>query len=104
MREYLGRLLEELERGGENVLASRVSSALAGADADVDAFVVSNDLWGGSGSIADQAGVGLRRASGRRAIETALIELGDRQVQVGKVNLRTAMWVEVFKEWRRDGI
>lgn len=104
MREYVRRLFEELERGGESVLAARVGRALAGSDADVDAFVVSNDLWGGSGSIADQAGMDTGRASGRRAIEAALIELGDQQVHVGKVNPRTAMWVEVFKEWRCDGI
>jgi hypothetical protein len=104
VRDCVYKLFEVLERSGESVLASRVSSALAGTDADFDAFIVSNDLWGGSGSIADQAGVGLGHASGRRSIEAVLIELGELQEQAGKVNARTAMWVAAFKEWRRNGI
>jgi hypothetical protein len=104
MREQLCSLMEALRQTGDGALAERVGAALAGSDADVDAFLVSNELWGGAGSIADQAGTGADRTSSRRTVEAALIELGDVQIQSGKVNRRTAMWVETFKEWRRDGI
>jgi hypothetical protein len=104
MRKYLLNLVDVLERNGERTLAAKVSDALVGSDADVDAFLVSNDLWGGSGSIADQGGTGAVRRAGRRAIEAVLIELGDEQLRVGKVNPRTAMWVEAFKQWSHRGI
>ena len=56
MREQLCTLMEVLRQTGDSALAERVGVALAGSDADVEAFLVSNELWGGAGSIADQAG------------------------------------------------
>jgi len=96
--------MEALRQTGDSALAERVGVALAGSDADVEAFLVSNELWGGAGSIADQAGTGAHRSGIRRTVEAALIELGDLQIQSGKVNRRTVMWVETFREWRRNGI
>lgn len=59
------------------------------------AFLTSNELWGGAGSIADQA---ILANSGDRALlESFLIRLGEIQLSLGKVNIRTAMWVEAFK-------
>lgn len=104
MRKHLRKLLDMLERNGERAPAAKVNEALGGSDADVDAFLVSNDLWGGPGSIADQGGTGATRSAGRREVEAVLIELGDEQLRVGKVNPRTAMWVEAFKEWSHRGI
>jgi hypothetical protein len=50
--------VEEIERlfstTGESLLASRIRNALA-SPAALSEFVVSNELWGGSGSMADQA-------------------------------------------------
>jgi hypothetical protein len=66
-------------------------------------FLVSNELWGGAGSIADQAGIDAGRSM-RREVESALIDLGEEQIRRGVVNPRTATWVEAFKQWRRDGI
>jgi hypothetical protein len=61
-------------------------------------------LWGGSGSIADQAGLALGRRDGRRRIEQALIALGEEQIRTGHVNIRTAPWVGTFKDWQARGL
>lgn len=103
MRDQLCSLMEVLRQTGDGALAERVSAALAGSDADVDAFLVSNELWGGAGSIADQGGMDAHRSS-RRTVEAVLIKLGELQIQSRRVNPRTVMWVETFREWRRNGI
>ena len=101
----LNALLEELEsvlaRHGEATFAARVRGTL---DADGDMlreFLVSNDLWGGAGSIADQAGVGAGREV-RRAIEDVLERLGTEQLRRGPLNPRTRMWTEAFSTRRGD--
>jgi len=40
----------------------------------------------------------------RREVESARIDLGEEQIRRGVANSRTALWVEAFKQWRRDGI
>src|SRR5688500_1626425 len=101
LRDYVRRLSELLDKLGESNPAR--SAALSTAEDELDAFLKSNELWGGAGSIADQAG-GPERTPGRREIEALLIELGNEQIRVGKVNPRTAMWIEAFTDWRERGI
>ena len=84
-------------------MLNRLDDALQMSGGERDQFLVSNELWGGAGSIADQAGIDVGR-SGRREIESALIDLGEEQIRRGLVNPRTASWVDTFKKWRRDGI
>ena len=107
MREPLRKALENLKavlsQSGENEFSELIGGALDGSDEGFDAFLKSNELWGGSGSIADQAGTGQARET-RKPIELALIMLGERQLQAGIVNQRTAMWVDTYKRWNRDGI
>jgi hypothetical protein len=102
-RAELERLAEVL-RQFDRDMAPMIEDALRGPDEDLEDFLVSNDLWGGMGSVADQAGTGQPRAEARRRIEAALISLGELQIASGRVNPRTAMWVSTFKEWRRKGI
>ncbi len=78
--------------------------ALHGTDEELEALLVSDTLWGGAGSVADQAGLGGVRTDATRAVEAVLIELGELQVSMGVVNPRTAGWVSVFKDWQRRGI
>jgi hypothetical protein len=85
-------------------MAARVRDALELDKPGCDAFLVSNELWGGAGSIADQAGLGSGRGSNRLDIENALISLGRRQLSIGKANLRTDMWVSTFESWAAHGI
>jgi hypothetical protein len=78
--------------------------ALSSPDESLLAFLTSDALWGGSGSIADQAGLALGRRNGRRRIEQALIALGEEQIREGHVNIRTASWVDTFKDWQARGL
>jgi len=99
MRQQLEKLEVALARSGE-----RQSGALRGSDQELRAFLVSNDLWGGSGSIADQAGLEHDRTAGRRAIEDALIRLGTVQLREGLTNTRTASWVDAFRSSQNEGV
>jgi hypothetical protein len=82
-----------------------VEEAISSPENELDAFLRSNELWGGAGSIADQAGIGKgTRTEDRRKIEHALVQLGKEQIRGGKVNPRTAMWVGAFEEWGKKGV
>lgn len=63
MREYLEGLARALSEQGEDDLARTVRFVISSDDAKVDAFLVSNELWGEAGSIADHSGSGNARAS-----------------------------------------
>jgi hypothetical protein len=69
----------------------------------LDAFLASNELCGGSGSIADGAGGG-ERSEGRRRIERILIQLGKEQMRTVNVNPLTEMWVTAFSKWEEAAI
>lgn len=105
-RECLERLRSLLIQAGEDFPASLIASALDGSEVDFDQFLISNELWGGPGSIADQAGIG---RGGEvhvltKDIERALIQLGRLQIDAGRTNQRTKMWVEAFEHWHRSGV
>ena len=68
--DYYTGLIQELENEG------------------IKSFLTSNSLWGGPGSVADQAGIDGGREA-RRKIEDLLIPLGEFQISVGVVNPRT---------------
>jgi hypothetical protein len=105
MRESLQLLSKVLRECGDLTLAARVEDAVSGSDHELDSFLTSNELWGGAGSIADQAGIESgSRTEARRKIERALIVLGREQIRTGRVNPRTAMWVSVFEEWGKTGV
>ena len=90
--------LEQLIRAGHGLIS--------GPKHELDVFLTSNELWGGAGSIADQAGTTRagERTEGRREIESILIQPGNKQIATGNVNPRTAMWVDAFTKWKKEGI
>ena len=104
MQHELESVLEALVAAGDSYSAGLVSDALRSGDDSVREFLVSNELWGGSGSIADQGGMSGSRDDSRHAVELSLVRLGEAQLLVGIVNARTAMWVDAFRLWQRDGI
>lgn len=79
-----------------------IADATAGTDEELARFLKSDEIWGGSGSIADQVLMGRPRDS-RRKGEALLIEVGELQVALGVVNSRTAMWVDAFRHWQHEG-
>jgi hypothetical protein len=103
IKKLLGRLARELQSCDEENFANAVRAAI-GTPEEQTAFLMSNKLWGGPGSIADQAGTREERSEGRRLIEGALRDLGHEQLRAGIVTSRTQMWVEVFEKWAARGI
>jgi hypothetical protein len=98
----LSEITDLLESGGDNHNAAMIRSALAKSDQEIDEFLISNELWGGMGSLADQA---FRSDKARHGIfETLLIELGRLQIEVGKTNIRTEGWVSIFENWQKSGV
>lgn len=83
--------------------ANMVRSAIDGPESARIVFLKSNELWGGPGSIADQAGIESGR-SGRKVIESVLVDLGMKQIQAKVLNERTEMWVLAFHQWNNGGI
>ena len=102
-RQLLQALRDVLSQCGETSEACQVADALAQDDQQLDAYLVSNELWGGAGSIADQAGCNAGRDT-RRIIECVLIDLGEAQVRAGITNIRTTRWVDAFRSWQNQGI
>lgn len=105
LRDNLQELALALKAGGEVTFAEAAELAAAGSDEQLKSFLTSNDLWGGAGSVADQAGLGPGdRSPHRRRIEAALVALGREQLKTGMTNVRTEMWVSAYEEWARRGI
>jgi hypothetical protein len=91
-------LQSALAAGSGHFGLSAINRALLAGGEGLCEFLISNDLWGGSGSIADQAGVG---SAQRARIEQALAALGCAQLRVGVANERTRMWVSALSASRR---
>ena len=96
------QILSRIESGDPSA-AEVVRRALEAPDSELRAFLVSNDLWGGAGSIADQACACQGRGA-RRQFESVLVRLGVEQIRQGLTNARTQLWVDAFSQWQRDGI
>ena len=94
LRPILHEIADLLQEGGERFAADQVRAALSASDERLRAFVVSNDLWGGAGSIADQSLIDdqLRR----HKLEDLLGALGRIQVGLGSTNPSTEMWLTAF--------
>lgn len=94
-RTLLEELADALRDAGDVEFADEVRDAASSDQLVMLAFLVSDELWGGSGSIADSAGIdGSSRSRAR--VETALVRLGKAQLERGVFNPRTAKWVTSF--------
>ena len=96
VRNILQEISDLLEK--HNECPNSLAIALLGDDKTLWDYLVSNDLWGGAGSIADQALIEFKEA--RRDLDALMIRLGHEQMSLGRVNVRTKMWVSVFEKWR----
>jgi hypothetical protein len=100
--EFLDDLSTLLRKGSDSYRANQIETALAGGPTSVDSYLCSNELWGGAGSIADQSL--LENKSLRSELERLLIKLGRAQINEGKINPRTTMWVEAFESLQKKAI
>jgi hypothetical protein len=73
IRQILSEIAELLETGREES-SVMVRDALCGSEETLERFLESNELWGGSGSIADQSLITDQER--RKALEGLLIRLG----------------------------
>jgi hypothetical protein len=85
-----------------NAPSNALAAALQGDDEKMWDFLVSNELWGGAGSVADRSLSDTPEAIGQ--LESLMIKLGREQMSIGRVNVRTEMWVSVFEKWREKGL
>ncbi|MFA6545210.1 MAG: hypothetical protein WCS99_12400 [Limisphaerales bacterium] len=99
VRDILQQISELLERHNDS--SNALAIGLLGDDKKMWNFLISNELWGGAGSVADQAV--LEFPDARRQLETLLIRLGRAQMNLGRVNVRTEMWVLAFEKWHEEG-
>jgi len=105
MLELLKNLARLLREAGDDSLAVAVEYVISRPETEINPFLVSNDLWGGAGSIADEGGLkNGKRNDATRRIQHSLIELGNEQIRRGMTNPRTGMWVKVFQKWEDNGI
>lgn len=81
-------------------LEEQLETALTGTNEALAGYITSNDIWGGAGSICDQA-ILERPAESRRRCEALLIELGELQIAMGLVNPRTATRIEWLRARQR---
>jgi hypothetical protein len=98
----LEKLRQLLAEGNEQAYVELIDKALVGDDDSIRAFLVSNELWGGSGSIADNCL--LDAPALRKRLMLLLIELGQAQTADDCLNVRTHMWVSAFQEWIDEGV
>ena len=102
IRSLLKQLRDMVDRAGEHHFVEMIDAALSGEDPVLKSFLTSNELWGGAGSIADQA-LGTERES-RRPLERLLAQLGREQMRLGVTNPRTETWTLVFEQWHMQNI
>lgn len=95
-KEKLQEICDLLVKG--NASSNGIHIALASDDETLWKYLTSNELWGGAGSVADQAL--LDDPATRKQLEHLMIELGEIQMALGKVNVRTEMWTSAFKKWQ----
>ena len=79
-------------------ITSITNKSLHGNDDKIWKLLTSNELWGGSGSIADQALI--ENDALRNQFQNIMIELGNLQLSENKVNERTETWVSAFSQWK----
>lgn len=99
-RSQLAAVAAVLRRHGLP-MADPVDRVLQGSDADVVEFLVSEELWGMTGSIAYRAGIA-RSWEVQRDCEDAFSALGEWQMAHGYVTPDVAGWVTFFR--RRRGL
>ena len=102
VRETLQQILDLLHKHDEASLAHKLTAALSADDKGLWDFLESNTVWGGAGSIADQALSDRPKALAE--LECLMIRLGHEQMRLGRTNERTEMWVHAFEKWQAEGL
>ena len=106
MKDKIKNILKELHEiliaGGESYYAKIIKEHINAKENKLWEFLTSNILWGGAGSIADQAIMNNKEL--RSLLEETLMKLGKEQIKNNKTNVRTETWVAAFEEWNKKDI
>jgi hypothetical protein len=100
-RTTLSHLADLLE-AGHQPWVPEVRRVLMGPAEAIERFLISNDLWGGSGSIADSAFAS--DPTRPKKFYQLMVQLGRLQIEARKTNPRTEIWVTAFEHWLRTGV
>ena len=99
IRNILTKIKGLMHAGNDQVYFEMIQKVLQGDDEELWKFLTSNDLWGGAGSIADQALIDDKGL--RKELERLLIDLAEQQTKEGRLNQRTKSWVDAFIAWSK---
>ncbi len=81
-------------------MVEQIGNALGSADDALSSYLVSNELWGGAGSIADQALINSEDL--RAQLQELMIRIGKTQMGMQMKNVRTEMWIDAFEHWKKS--
>lgn len=99
IRNILTKIKGLMHAGNDQEYFEMIQKVLQGNDEELWAFLTSNDLWGGAGSIADQALIDDKGL--RKELEKLLIDLAAQQEKIGRLNSRTKSWADAFIAWSK---
>lgn len=99
IKDVLVKIKELMHTGNDQVYFEMIQKVLQGDDKELWVFLTSNDLWGGAGSIADQALIDDKGL--RKELEMLLIDLAVQQEKIGRLNPRTKSWADAFIAWSK---
>ena len=102
IKNTIQKIIALLELGGEDTFADELKNILSKNEESIWQYLESNEIWGGSGSIADQSLIENKEL--RSKLTELLIELGSYQLKEGRVNVRTESWMQTFRNWKEQGI
>jgi hypothetical protein len=102
IRQKVEEMRDLLIEGPASPYSEIVENALSGSEVQLDKFLISNDLWGGAGSIRDQALY--EQPHLRKRLYRLLVELGEMQIAEGLVHPKTEFVVVTYKQWEADGV
>jgi len=110
-REIVSEIIVVLRNLGEERFAVLLEDSLEFGDEDFREYLVSNTMWGGSGSLPDQQlfsnGKELNeemKKELRSDFRKLIIKLGTLQIKNNMTNPRTGMWVSAYTDWERNGL
>ena len=102
IRQKVEELQKLLQEETDVPYAEFVRNALSGNSGQLEQFLLSNELWGGAGSIRDQAFHDSPRL--RNKLLRLLIHLGELQMAGGLEHPKTESLVATYKQWEADGV
>jgi hypothetical protein len=110
-REIVSEIVVVRRNSGEERFAVLLEDSLGFGDEDFREYLVSNTMWGVSGSLPDQLlfsnGKELneeKKKELRSDFRKLIIKLGTLQMKKNMTNPRTEMWVSAYTNWERSGL